>query len=599
MSKDTVLGKVLEATQSGVRVGYDPIREKSGVRKEYACGGGFIPPAPPGVQKKRSIFFTNPLFDPGSESAPVSTMASARGGGEQGGSGEDPTHPKPFSGRALLLEGNPVGSADRYVVEEISSSNWHPPAMEGLGGDEEDLLVGEVDMEDDAFVEEEPDEAPVPPPVPWRLIARYVGQISPSAETLKTHFTKVWMLRKGATFAPIKPKWFIITLNSEGDYNFVVNGGPWVHLGNAFLVQPLKGSERPSATDLTSLPIWVHMYDVPWDKQTEANGRKWGRSLGKVVEVDADKSKYRDFLRVRIEIPINKRLQTKLTTGVKDRPETHMTYVLRPAIAPAVQSVTKRGLDFSSSGDNSETLGMLKERPRRHVVQPTENVMPTAVDAHDDFERMEAVGDPDADRDLAVMLRALQVQCPMARSLWQAMEEVWSLPNVKELKSSDHEWLLHMLDGKTEVQRVMILMTLWRIWYCRNEVIHHKPAPSIECSRRFLCSYLESILMIKQFPDADPTKGKSVVVWERKPNASGRKMDMKEKTVKKWKKPPDGYVKLNVVGRIVRRMGQEVQGWSCAMMLAMSSSRHTVSGALAAIRWKQNSKHVEKEWRWS
>jgi cytochrome c len=74
-------------------------------------------------------------------------------------------------------------------------------------------------------------------------MARYVGHASPSAETLKTHFTKVWRLRKGATFAPIKPKWFIVTMNSEGDYDFVVNGGPWTHLGDAFLVQPLKGSE--------------------------------------------------------------------------------------------------------------------------------------------------------------------------------------------------------------------------------------------------------------------------------------------------------------------------------------------------------------------
>jgi ribonuclease HI len=162
----------------------------------------------------------------------------------------------------------------------------------------------------------------------------------------------------------------------------------------------------------------------------------------------------------------------------------------------------------------------------------------------------------------------------MVRSLWQAMEEVWSLPNVKEMKSCDHEWLLHMLDRKTEVQRVMILMTLWRIWYCRNEVIHHKPAPSIEVSRHFLCSYLESILVIKQFPDADPTKGKSVVVWERKANTSGRKMDMKEKTVKKWKKPPYGYVKLNVDGSYC-----EADGIGGSGMILSDDAGHVIVSA--------------------
>ncbi|KAK1643739.1 hypothetical protein QYE76_061544 [Lolium multiflorum] len=341
MSKFKGLELDSEARPLGSHIGCDPDRKQSRIRKGHDRSERFLKGAQPNVSQKRSTFFTNPVFVPNAGTiSPALAMSSAHGGGDQGGSGEEPTRPKLFSRRALLLEGKLVGS-DQYVVEEVSSSNWDPPAREGLGADEEELLVGEVDMEDDAFIEEDPDEVPTPPPVPWRLMARYVGQISPSAETLEVHFTKVWMLRRGATFAPIKPKWFIITLNSEGDYNFVVNGGPWVHLGNALLVQPLKGDERPSATDLTSMPIWVKMYDVPWDKQNEANGRKWGSRLGRVVEVDADKSTYRDFLRVRIEIPINKRLETHITTGVKDRPETHSTYILRCPTAVALWNAMK------------------------------------------------------------------------------------------------------------------------------------------------------------------------------------------------------------------------------------------------------------------
>jgi hypothetical protein len=92
-------------------------------------------------------------------------------------------------------------------------------------------------MEDDVFVEEDPDEVPAAPPVPWRLLARYLGSSSPSAETLKNHFKKVWRLRMGVVFAPIKPKWFTVTLLFEGDFDFVVNGGPWIHLGNAPLLE--------------------------------------------------------------------------------------------------------------------------------------------------------------------------------------------------------------------------------------------------------------------------------------------------------------------------------------------------------------------------
>ncbi|KAM0855122.1 hypothetical protein ACQ4PT_049973 [Festuca glaucescens] len=252
--------------------------------------------------------------------------------------------------------------------------------MEGLGADEAELLEGEVDMDDDAFVEEEPDEVQAPPPVPWRLMARYLGQSLPSAETLKEHVTKVWRLRQGANFAPIKPKWFIITLFSEGDYNFVTEGGPWIHLGNTFIVQPLKGDARPSETDLSTVPIRVHMYDVPWDKQNDANGRKWGAKLGKHRQAYAP---------------------------------------------PADHPIAKRGLDFSSSADNSATLGKPKSREKkRHVYQRVEHVVPVAVDARDGFERREATGDQRVDMDLTERITAFQVKYPK-ETLTEIRERMW------------------------------------------------------------------------------------------------------------------------------------------------------------------------------
>jgi hypothetical protein len=130
-------------------------------------------------------------------------------------------------------------------------------------------------------------------------------------------------------------------------------------------------------------------------------------------------------------------------------------------------------------------------------------------------------------------------RCPMARSLWQAMAEAWPLPDITELENTDSEWLLRLLDGKTETVRVMILMTLWRIWHCRNEVIHQKPAPPIESSKHFLCSYLESILSIKQAPKAAPTKGKTVVSWDNMDVQQKRSATVTVAAPCPWRKPPE------------------------------------------------------------
>jgi hypothetical protein len=102
-------------------------------------------------------------------------------------------------------------------------------------------------------------------------------------------------------------------------------------------------------------------------------------------------------------------------------------------------------------------------------------------------------------------------RCPLAKILYQAMREVWSLPKLSTIANNGKEWVLHLLDGRPEIERLKILMTLWRIWHVRNEVVHRKPPPPVEASRSFLCSYVESISTIKYYPRADFIKGKTPI----------------------------------------------------------------------------------------
>jgi hypothetical protein len=100
---------------------------------------------------------------------------------------------------------------------------------------------------------------------------------------------------------------------------------------------------------------------------------------------------------------------------------------------------------------------------------------------------------------------------PHARDLWQAMAEVWDMPADACLRPTGKEWLLQLLTGIPVHQRATTLMNFWRIWHAHNEITHDKPCPAIEGSRRFLVSYLNSLMIIKQFPDAAIEKGKMVL----------------------------------------------------------------------------------------
>jgi hypothetical protein len=179
---------------------------------------GFKGASQSGARLNPCAVIDNPLFvyDPGSErnSARVQSMASAGNGGEKGGAGEAPTHPKlPVEDAAVPRRGQGSRAAIGYEIPE--SSNWHTEKGVGLEGIDE-LLEGEVDMEDDVVVELEPEEEEPPPAAVqrWGLMGRYIRQRRPDLDDMTIHFSKVWRLRTGVNFAPLGKNWFRITLFS-------------------------------------------------------------------------------------------------------------------------------------------------------------------------------------------------------------------------------------------------------------------------------------------------------------------------------------------------------------------------------------------------
>jgi hypothetical protein len=100
------------------------------------------------------------------------------------------------------------------------------------------------------------------------------------------------------------------------------------------------------------------------------------------------------------------------------------------------------------------------------------------------------------------------ITCPPARNFWSLMRTVWILPPEDCIIHTGREWLLNLLSKLSETQRAMTLMIIRRIWHIHNEITHDKPMPSMEGSKRFLMSYLDLLLVIKQAPTADPIKVK-------------------------------------------------------------------------------------------
>jgi hypothetical protein len=91
------------------------------------------------------------------------------------------------------------------------------------------------------------------------------------------------------------------------------------------------------------------------------------------------------------------------------------------------------------------------------------------------------------------------------------------------------------------------LLVAWRAWHARNEITHDKPLPSVEASKRFLCSYASLLGNIQSTSTNEILKGKqSAVATNPRDVQVLKKKVPPDKSI--WVRPPEGWIKLSVDG---------------------------------------------------
>ncbi|KAK1627899.1 hypothetical protein QYE76_002214 [Lolium multiflorum] len=257
--------------------------------------------------------------------------APPAGGGEKGGLVEKSTHPKPTGGASMVpgQRHRALLASDRQLAMD---GNWHDAGVKeemGLPQGNEAKIGGAVDMGDDVYLEFDEEETKEQEP---KLLARYMASFKPHTKAMfKRFIEEVWHLRSGIEYSEKGKNYYMITLFSKGDYDFVKRGGPWIFNQNALIVTDLDESLQPSETALNAVPVWVRIYDVPWGKQNEIWGYRYGDGLGKTLEVDvpATEQQKKEFFRVRVNLPYDRRLQTRIITGVKGKPQEAKVFKLK------------------------------------------------------------------------------------------------------------------------------------------------------------------------------------------------------------------------------------------------------------------------------
>jgi hypothetical protein len=117
-------------------------------------------------------------------------------------------------------------------------------------------------------------------------------------------FAKKWSIR------PVEDNLFILQVSCLGDWNRVMNDGPWIFRQLGVLIEPYDGIVDPSSVVLDHINVWIQVRGVPPLFRKEEIVRDMAARIGEVKGVDlyALGASGTSFVRVRVRIDVNKRL---------------------------------------------------------------------------------------------------------------------------------------------------------------------------------------------------------------------------------------------------------------------------------------------------
>src|SRR4051812_21106927 len=73
----------------------------------------------------------------------------------------------------------------------------------------------------------------------------------------------VWDLAKEVKFSPLSDNLYTLQFMCLGDWERVMEEGPWTFRDHAVVLAPYNGFTKPSTIPLNTIDIWIQIHDLP------------------------------------------------------------------------------------------------------------------------------------------------------------------------------------------------------------------------------------------------------------------------------------------------------------------------------------------------
>ena len=143
------------------------------------------------------------------------------------------------------------------------------------------------------------------------LLGRFLTSRPYNQTAAKSLLRSVWKMGSDLRIVDVGEGLFQFKFTLESQLNWVLNNGPWSFENHLLALRRWERGMMARTVAFKHIPLWVQVWGLPFDLISEEASKDIGEGLGKVVEIDNKvfSSEQACFVRVRIEIPLNKPLR--------------------------------------------------------------------------------------------------------------------------------------------------------------------------------------------------------------------------------------------------------------------------------------------------
>ena len=142
------------------------------------------------------------------------------------------------------------------------------------------------------------------------LLGRFLTTRAFNQRAAKFLLRSVWSMGLELHIIDVGDDLFQFKFTMESQLKWVLANGPWSFEDHPLVLRRWERGMIATSVRFTLMPIWVQVWGLPFYLLLEEVGRDIGSSLGDILEVDlkAFSSDQAHFIRVRVELPLDKPL---------------------------------------------------------------------------------------------------------------------------------------------------------------------------------------------------------------------------------------------------------------------------------------------------